>query len=181
MNYIKFIKSGNLLEYFEYEKTPHVSRKKKINTGRKKSSSRRVDNVKRLKRQFVRIVRSNIEGVGVPVFFTFTMVEVVRIDVAYRLFTAFIQRFRKEFGADTRYIAVPEFQKRGAVHFHALIWGVPNLIVENEDSKVFETAEGVVSIKPTINDKESDNSIGNSPAVGRKFKTATNNPRKRII
>jgi len=41
-----------------------------------------------------------------------------------RLFTAFIARLRREAGKGFRYLAVPEFQKRGAVHFHVLVWGI---------------------------------------------------------
>jgi hypothetical protein len=78
------------------------------------------------------LVRANLSGTECPVFFTFTMASIVRIELGYRLFTEFIIRLRRKYGQCPRYIAVPEFQKRGAVHFHVLFWGLPENIVHYE-------------------------------------------------
>jgi len=56
---------------------------------------------------------------------TLTMLDIVDIKHAYKCLTAFGHRFRRKFGATAYWVAVPEFQKRGAVHFHVLIWGLP--------------------------------------------------------
>lgn len=148
MGYQKICRSGNFLEIYEYQKDLPVrkSRKKTDRIKYRGSSSRRADNVARLKRDFTRLVRANLVGDTSPAFFTFTMVEVVRIELAYRFFTEFVQRFRRLYGKHTRYIAVPEFQERGAVHFHVLWWGLPKELIENETPKK-QIVEGVVSEK----------------------------------
>jgi len=55
-------------------------------------------------------------------------------------------RSRRRYGKAVRYIAVPEFQERGAVHFHCLFWGVPEKAIEDEAPKNVDV-EGVVSVK----------------------------------
>ena len=42
---------------------------------------------------------------------------------------------RYEEGQDFRYIAVPEFQKRGSVHFHLMVWGLAKEKVKSERDK----------------------------------------------
>src|SRR5690606_27837965 len=39
---------------------------------------------------------------------------------------------RNKFGKAFSYIAVSEFQKRGAIHFHALFWGLPAEVFSQE-------------------------------------------------
>jgi len=136
MGYTKVIQSGNQLEVYEYENNLPERRKssKKGSRGGRKTLARRSDNVERLRRNFVRLVRSNLDGVECPLFLTLTMVEVVRIEIAYGLLTRFIQRLRRIYGSYPRYIAVPEFQKRGAVHFHVLFWGLPEKIEIDESN-----------------------------------------------
>jgi len=145
MGYSKVVKSGNFLEIYEYSKNlPERKPRRRSDKGKyPRSASRRADNVKRLKRDFTRLVMSNLGGAGSPAFLTLTMVEVVRIEVGYRFFTEFIQRFRRFYGKHTRYIAVPEFQERGAVHFHVLVWGLSAETIENETPKK-QLVEGVV-------------------------------------
>jgi len=135
MAYTKLIRSGDLIELYEYENDLTFRNHRAKKGSRKRhiaSTQRREDNVRRCRKNFERLVRSNISGIEKPTLFTFTMLEVVRIELAYRCFTEFMVRFRKYAGKSFRYIGVPEFQKRGAVHFHALVWGVSKEILENE-------------------------------------------------
>jgi len=134
VGYSKVIQSGNILEIYEYQKQlpERRNKPKKDRVGGKKSATRRSDNASRLKRHFIRLAGANLVGTECPLFFTFTMVEIVRIEIAYRIFTAFIQKLRRQYGLHWRYIAVPEFQKRGAVHFHVLFWGLPEKIEIDE-------------------------------------------------
>jgi len=136
MGYTKVIQSGNIIEFYEYQNNLPERRKstKKGLRRNRSSASRRPDHVERLRRNFVRLVRSNLVGTECPIFLTLTMVEVVRIEISYGLLTRFIQRLRRLYGKDFRYIAVPEFQKRGAVHFHLLAWGLPAKIEINESN-----------------------------------------------
>jgi hypothetical protein len=144
MGYSKVIQSGNVVEIYEYSKdlSPRKKRKRE-NKGRySKLATRRGDNVLRLKKHFVRLVRANLGGIECPVFLTLTMVEVVRIELAYGFFTEFVSRVRRLYGKTFRYIAVPEFQERGAVHFHVLAWGLPKEIIENEVPSIKTIGEG---------------------------------------
>jgi len=135
MGYTKIIQSGSVLEIYQYEKDIVPKRKARKDKGFRRSIkpvARRADNVARLKRNFIRLTRSNLVGTECPAFLTLTLVEVLRIELCYRLLTRFISRLRRLYGLGFRYIAVPEFQKRGAVHFHILIWGLPKEIILNE-------------------------------------------------
>jgi len=77
------------------------------------------------------MVRSSLAS-GAPAFVTLTMVTIESIETSYRCFSQFTVNLRKSFGRDIRWVAVPEFQKRGAVHFHALIWGLSDETLNRE-------------------------------------------------
>lgn len=127
MGYTKLIRSGNTLEIYEYEKGLPTKRKHPRKVIRKPKNlrfiaRRRPDNLKRLRKGFVRLVASNLNREAPPVFVTLTMAQIVPIGIAYEQFAHFRARLRRYLGIDFKYIAVPEFQKRGAVHFHMLLW-----------------------------------------------------------
>lgn len=127
--YTKIIRSGNQIEVYQYEKRRFVSKRiRGADTYRKTTSrtkARRPDSIRRASKAFRRIVRSNLAGDACPVLLTLTMRQKLPYPASCKLFTQFIARLRRRYGAAVRYIAVPEFQKRGAVHWHLLIWGLP--------------------------------------------------------
>jgi len=129
MGHVKVIQSGNYLEIYQYEKSisPKVSYKRPSRPRQRDKRLRyaRLDNVNRRVKGFARLVRSNLVGSECPFFLTLTMYESLGIQRSYELFSLFISRLRRNEGDAFRYIAVPEFQKRGAVHFRVLIWGLP--------------------------------------------------------
>jgi hypothetical protein len=47
------------------------------------------------------------------------------IAIGYQDYRSFVQSLRHAYGKAFKYICVPEFQERGAVHFHALFWALP--------------------------------------------------------
>jgi len=131
--YVKIIQSGEFIERFQYEKSPapqvrtngaksrygsHSGNDDRARFGRRSSS------VVRAQRSFFRLVRANTGRGEAPALLTLTMLDIVSLREAWCDFTAFIVRLNKEKYPRVRYIAVPEFQKRGAVHFHVLIWGL---------------------------------------------------------
>jgi len=128
MAYVKLILSGDLVEEYEYELSPNPDRLKRTRKPRRRvfTVERRADSIKACRRAFSRLVRANLETA--PALATLTIVEVGSISDAYREYTLFGKRMRTMFGKDLRMIAVPEFQKRGAVHFHVLIWGLPSAL-----------------------------------------------------
>lgn len=138
MGYTKVIKSGDIVEVYIYERTPAPvgprKRKRASGSGERDSNTplRRKDNLRRLQKGFIRLVRSNLEGSGAPAFLTLTMRDVVSLDDAGVYFKGFTKAIRSNYGTGVRYIAVPEFQKRGAVHYHVLVWGLPDDVIFNE-------------------------------------------------
>jgi hypothetical protein len=148
MGYTKYIKSGSQFELYEYEKQSYARGRP---TGYTKNThlqnlgdsgdrallerkfSRRKDNARRASMAFRRLVLSNLRTDENPVLCTLTFAE-NRTDVSEcaRFFHIFTGRMRKQFGTNFRYIAVPEFQQRGAVHYHALFWGLPVGIEKRE-------------------------------------------------
>ncbi len=136
MSYNKFIKFGNNIELYEYEKdivvlrggTRHVADKPKIDRDAELTEievGKRKDNAHRASTEFRRLVSSNLDDKVLPLLATVTYKEnCVDLKKAYYDYKLFIQVLRYKYG-DFKYISVPEFQKRGAVHFHVLFWGLP--------------------------------------------------------
>lgn len=103
------------------------------NTSQQIKAGKRRDNARRARVAFGRLVRANLRGMENPILFTFTYREnETSLSKCYRDFSSFIQALRYRFSKTFRYICVPEFQKRGAVHFHALFWGLPSSLVFSE-------------------------------------------------
>jgi len=129
MGYTKIIRSGDLLEVYKYEKNLPIRRKarsKRAESAREEyfgARPRNADSIRRATKSFRRIVRSNLVGPVPPTLFTLTMYQKLSYRTSSRIFTKFIARLRRIRGSSFRYIAVPEFQSRGAVHWHLLMWG----------------------------------------------------------
>lgn len=150
MGYNKFIRSGNTLELYQYDRDIQISRNtQRTHKGRnglpsvvddrsdtlrrEEYEGKRKDNASRASMAFRRLILSNLGGSDVPLLVTCTYAEnQCDIRQGYKDFCSFIQALRYKFGKVFRYIAVPEFQKRGAVHFHALFWGLPKTVIETE-------------------------------------------------
>src|ERR1035437_10907177 len=140
MPYSKLIQSGKeYAELFQYEHEPMQREKRTDYIQRKReeltidqSLERRMDNIYRAKKNFFRLVRSNINPNEKPVFITLTTVNQKSLPIAYGYLTEFRTRLRKIYGNTFKYIAVPEYQKKGRVHFHCLVWGLPAIDIFNE-------------------------------------------------
>jgi len=100
----------SLLEYQEIEKEKLFENK---NTKKKRSKS----SLHRTKTEIRRLINSNIH---LNKFITLTFAKnITDLKEANYIFNQFIKRMNYEF-KDFEYLAVPEFQKRGAVHYHML-------------------------------------------------------------
>jgi len=133
MGYTKVIRSGNIVESYEYAKT--IKRFGRAPSKRDSDSrpiARRLDNARSAERSFRRIVQANLVGTENPTLITLTFVQPLAYVASYRALGLFLQRLRRRVGPSLRYIAVPEFQKRGAVHYHILMWGIPEYVQKNE-------------------------------------------------
>jgi len=142
MGYTKVIISGNNFELYEYERQlrpnlrPRRPRKSSpdidnLETGGKDTLSerqlgRRRDNARRASVAFRRLTACNLGGSQPPLLLTLTYKEnIADIAVGYQDYRSFVQSLRHAYGKTFKYVCVPEFQMRGAVHFHALFWGLP--------------------------------------------------------
>lgn len=131
MSYVKTITYADNLEIYEYEKRPLPHRigvrdpDKEKPTEEEKFENRE-KNQKHAQRNFRKLVGANLVGEEKPLFISFTYAENVQdINVAYDDYGSFIYALKYKFGKNLKYIVVPEFQRRGAIHFHAFFWGLP--------------------------------------------------------
>lgn len=154
MSYIKIIQSGDLVERYEYERIPAaigMFKRPRKPKEYKFSRPRRSDNIAKAKQSFRRLVRCNLQK-GNPYLLTLTMLDILSYSDAIRCFTAFGQRAKRDFGQAFSWIAVAEFQRRGALHFHALVWGLDYDVAHSEkDTRRIQNLwrYGYVDIIPT--------------------------------
>jgi hypothetical protein len=141
--YRKVIKSGTVVEVYSYEKAPKREGRPRTKSkpplretpddrGLSGPPQKRDDNIRRSRQRFIRLVRSNTGRGDSNALITLTYAAIVDIETATRHFNQFTGILRKALGNNFRYIGVPEFQERGAVHFHVLYWGLPAELIEHE-------------------------------------------------
>lgn len=136
----KIIQSGDIIEIYEYTegylKGYKLTEKEIKNRTCSKSDSdtdSRERSLKRAKRDLRRLINANHGQYGVQFtskFLTLTFKENVQdIKQANYEFTKFIQRLNYlVFGtkkANLKYTCVVEFQKRGAIHYHVILYNMP--------------------------------------------------------
>ena len=149
----KIIQSGDIVEIYEYTKgyikgytlteNEINNRTSSVNNSDDKDSRERA--LKRAKTNLRRLINSNIGQYGkefTAKFLTLTFRENVQdIKQANYEFTKFIQRFNyKLYGTkkvNLKYTTVIEFQKRGAIHYHTIVYNMP-YIKANEISNIWE-------------------------------------------
>lgn len=133
--FTKAIYSGNVVELYSYQKgmLSYPIRRKKIKTG---YHCRRKDNVKRMVKNFRRLVwRALHKNKDNPIFLTLTFEErLYDVHIAYKKLKTALMRFRYYY-PDFQYILVPDFHKDNSIHFHALVWGIPKGVI-NEQLKI---------------------------------------------
>lgn len=138
MPFYKVISSGNVLEIYEYEKDPVKEIHKKdddkynqyekmlLQHDEKDWIHEKVDRTDERRQQTMREARNLTRRLALmnfgqgDTFITLTYAENMQdIEKADNDFKKFIQRFKYRY-KDLKYIAVREFQKRGAIHFHLI-------------------------------------------------------------
>ncbi|MGC4379452.1 protein Rep [Fictibacillus sp. Mic-4] len=142
MGYLKLIKTGHVIEVYQYEKDPVIPdfdiddddnylvwcpiEQKMIDLtpewlreckNKTKESYTRSNSV-RCRNMIRRLCLANFDNKSK--FVTLTFAENMQcLDTAHKQFKQFIQRMRYKYGT-FKYIAVIEFQKRGAIHYHMM-------------------------------------------------------------
>lgn len=137
----KKIVAGNVIELYEYEKEVRTGKDRDVEkpVGRKgkgldwlSKEKNRDDALKRAKKTLRRLINSNVDAWGEKAkFFTLTFREnVTDIKYANAEFKKFRQRLSRHIWGrnkpnELRYVAVIEFQKRGAIHYHVIAFNMP--------------------------------------------------------
>lgn len=171
MAYNKYIKSGNNFELYTYELQSHSrgrptgyksefkrenledSALNEVQYSNSAKYRKRVDNARHASMGFRRLILANLSTNQNPLLVTLTFSEnKTNLSECNLILALFIQRMHNTFGFSFKYIGVPEFQKRGAVHYHVLFWGLPEGIFASErKSRALATiwGQGFVFLKET--------------------------------
>ena len=130
----KAVRSGDVVEIYEYEYHVAVGEPKRRVGPPEPETAKEVNKVayrkkalQRAGRELRRLVNANIgRHDGKDVFMTLTFVENVQdVKRANYEFKKFRQRLEYELKRKLKYVCVVEFQKRGAVHYHLVLFGLP--------------------------------------------------------
>ena len=136
----KIIQSGDVIEIYNYSQGYLKGyENKRVDSGRKKEvvsenyDKHRVQVLQRAKRDLRRLINANHGQYGkqfTSKFLTLTFGDMVTdVKEANYEFTKFIQRLNylvfDTKKANLKYNAVIEFQKRGAIHYHVIIYNMP--------------------------------------------------------
>lgn len=123
----KIIRCGDFVEFYNYEvpigfgpkeKTKKSKTKVKKIVEQKEQMSLRYSSVKRTREKITRLINSNKDFMT---FVTLTFKEnIIDLVMANDEFNKFVKRLKRKYNS-IKYLAVPEFQKRGAVHYHMLL------------------------------------------------------------
>lgn len=131
-----------------YDVFPHgvlKGRRVASNTGpRSAVGVRRKDNTAAVRARIHDLVECNNLQYGYePVFLTFTFAEnVTDIKTAWKEWHKYVKRHTRAFGKP-KYLSVMEFQKRGAVHFHAIFFNLdPELEYRERETRCIAKAWG---------------------------------------
>lgn len=171
MLYTKVVSYADILEIYEYEKRPtNTGGNRKPNEDSNDGKNlvdvgqdtpqpsqspqiREERSVKRAVVAFRRLVRANLRFAENPILVTLTYEEnMADWETGRKDFNTFARNIKYTFGSGVRYICVSEFQKRGALHYHALFWGVPPCVVRAErDTRLVASlwGKGFVFLKET--------------------------------
>lgn len=138
----KVVISGSIVELYHYEKGVfkgyvYSGGRSGVN-GSSDKEKNRIDVLRRARKHLMRIVNANYGQWGDDVtckFVTLTFRDNVRdLKSANYEFRKFIKRLNYEvFGRkcnELKYTVVPEFQERGAVHYHVIFYNLP--YIDNE-------------------------------------------------
>lgn len=127
----KVIVSGNIVEVYEYENNVIYGYKdtKKVSKGRNSVANaedkerNREKVLSRARKDLRRTINANIQEYSK--FLTLTFADNVQdLDVANYEFKKFILRLNYHYKIKVKYSAVIEFQKRGAIHYHVILYNL---------------------------------------------------------
>jgi len=135
MGYTRIVQYGDITEIYEYENalSPRQKGKPRKKARRSIKKYRSVRSCKRARFSFFRLVAENLKRKGSPAFLTLTMGNSdTDLSRGYRYILDFKRNVKNKMGITISYIAVPEWQKKGRLHFHLLVWGLESVSQDSE-------------------------------------------------
>jgi len=126
--YKKAIQYGAYLEVYEYAQVQVTWKQERLDYAKKEEGIKLERSLRRAKNNIYKIAEANVlqHGKFPPVFFTLTFqANVTDLQQANLHFKYFIHKLNKFCRSSMAYIVVPEFQRRGAVHYHGLFFNLP--------------------------------------------------------
>jgi len=130
----RLIISGDVIEHFQYERPYIYNTSGRPPAERTGQREKRKDNLARVRSEIRRLVECNHSRYGYePVFLTFTYRRnETNVATANRDWTHFIERLNVYYKKKHHYLAVVEFQKRGAVHYHCIFFNIEPGVEDSE-------------------------------------------------
>lgn len=128
----KYIITGNIIEVYDYKYYNHGSGgyRDHSNTDEEIKQKHYANTNQKRRDTIRRLACCNFDN-KYDKFLTLTFAEnMTDVKLCNVLFKAFIRKLRNSYKPDLKYLAVIEFQKRGAVHYHVLL-NIP-YILQNE-------------------------------------------------
>jgi len=130
-SHARLVISGNIVEEYRYAHpylfnlAPGKARTDEDAPPRESPTDKRGDHVLRARRMIRRVIDANVTGL--PIFITYTFKRNVKsLEEANPIFSAHVKELQRRYGK-LKYLCVPEFQKRGAVHYHVIYFNLPFL------------------------------------------------------
>lgn len=171
----KAIIAGNQIEIYEYDKSVlyGYSDIKKGSRGRQSIASdedkeiNREKVFKRARTNLRRLINCNIEADSKFLTLTFRD-NVTDLDFANKEFKKFIMRLNYNFNIKLKYSCVIEFQKRGAIHYHVILYNLNGKVDLNKLSDIW--GHGFIKLNKI-------NGIDNVGAYVCKYMTKTDDKR----
>jgi hypothetical protein len=140
----KAIIAGNQIEIYEYEQEVLYGYKdiKKGSKGRQAVASNENKEInrekvfKRARTNLRRLINCNVESDSK--FLTLTFKDnITDLDFANKEFKKFIMRLNYHFNIKIKYSCVVEFQKRGAIHYHCILYNLNGKVDLNKLSDIW--------------------------------------------
>jgi hypothetical protein len=135
----KIVVSGNMIEVYKYKNPIYYGKPKKQivkqnrineNDEKRKKELQRRSSI-RAKKDLTRIIHCNVKKGSK--FLTLTYKDnIMDLDIANNEFKKFIKRLNYKYNLNLKYTAIVEFQDRGAIHYHAILYNLTGRIAPDE-------------------------------------------------
>jgi len=138
--YKKIIFCGNYLDLYEYSNPIYYNFDPKgsqaLNDLTNFENDRSEQSLTRARQNLYMIIKGNVSPDYIPLFLTLTFAEnITDLKKANKELSLFFKRLKWEYKRDIKYVVVPEFQKRGAVHYHIVLFNLDRSLTTRNDIK----------------------------------------------